>query len=105
MFTEAPCVMLLQSTWQEAMFFPRFGQPAAHHPALQPGGTVAETRGAVQDHKVRAYAIPLRVPWRTGKVTLHSKQFLDSLTWVGVVKRLGDSSPVANESWSAFPAG
>lgn len=41
--TEAPCVILVQSTWQEAAF-PPFGGSAGHCPVLQPLGTVAGTR-------------------------------------------------------------
>lgn len=104
MFTEAPCVILLQSTWQAAVCFPRFGGSAGHHPVLQLVGTVAEIRGAA-DHEHTGYAAYLRARWGPGNMYLQSRQFLDSLTWVALVKSLGNSGGVANESWrSSFPA-
>lgn len=57
--TEAPCVILVQSTWQEAACFPRFGGSAGHCPVLQPLATVAGTRAAAQDHRHLGYAAPL----------------------------------------------
>lgn len=66
---------------------------------------MAEIRGAAQDHEHTGYAAYLRARWGPGKMYLQSRQFLDSLTWVALVKSLGDSSGVANESWrSSFPA-
>lgn len=96
--TEAPCVILVQSTWKEAAGFPPFGGSAGHCPVLQPLGAAAGAGAAVQDHSIWDM-LHFRVCGGPGNTScLSCRQFLDSLTGEAVLRGLGNSSPVAGEA-------
>lgn len=96
--TEAPCVILVQSTWQETACFPPFGGSAGHCPVLQPLGTVAETRAAVQDHRHLGYAAHLSLGRPRQNVLLVVQTISGLPDWRSCGQRVGNSSPVAGEA-------